>query len=41
MVKSKLTALDFRRADFGFFKDLLGRVPCGTSWWEIGIKKAG
>jgi len=26
-VKSKLTTLDFRRADFGLFKDLLGRVP--------------
>ena len=26
-VKNKLTTLDFRRADFGLFKDLLGRVP--------------
>ncbi|KAK4826285.1 hypothetical protein QYF61_007132 [Mycteria americana] len=26
-LKSKLTTLDFRRADFGLFKDLLGRVP--------------
>ncbi|GAB0204837.1 hypothetical protein GRJ2_002949300 [Grus japonensis] len=26
-VHSKLAALDFRRADFGFFRDLLGRVP--------------
>ncbi|GAB0179152.1 mitochondrial enolase superfamily member 1 [Grus japonensis] len=26
-LKIKLTALDFRRADFGLFKDLLGRVP--------------
>lgn len=25
-VKSKLTTLDFRRADFDLFKDLLGRV---------------
>ncbi|GAB0205044.1 mitochondrial enolase superfamily member 1 [Grus japonensis] len=24
---SKLTSLDFRRADFGLFRDLLGRVP--------------
>ena len=24
---SKLTALDFRRADFSLFRDLLGRVP--------------
>ena len=26
-VHSKLTALDYRRADFGLFRDLLGRVP--------------
>ena len=26
-VHSKLTALDFRRADSGLFRDLLGRVP--------------
>jgi len=26
-VHGKLTALDFRRADFGVFRDLLGRVP--------------
>ncbi|GAB0179197.1 hypothetical protein GRJ2_000385000 [Grus japonensis] len=25
--RSKLTTLDFRRADFGLFRDLLGRVP--------------
>jgi len=25
---SKLTTLDFRRADFGLFRDLLSRVPC-------------
>jgi len=24
---SKLSILDFRRTDFGLFKDLLGRVP--------------
>ncbi|GAB0182547.1 hypothetical protein GRJ2_000720000 [Grus japonensis] len=24
---SKLTTLDFRRADFGLFRDLLGRIP--------------
>jgi len=27
MVHSKLTTLDFRRADFGLFMDLLGTVP--------------
>jgi len=26
-VHSELTTLDFRRADFGLFRDLLGRVP--------------
>ncbi|GAB0193807.1 hypothetical protein GRJ2_001846000 [Grus japonensis] len=26
-VDSKLTTLDLRRADFGLFRDLLGRVP--------------
>jgi len=26
-VHSKLTALDFRRADFGLFRDLLSRLP--------------
>jgi len=26
-VHSKLTTLAFRRADFGLFRDLLGRVP--------------
>jgi len=26
-VQSKLTTLDFRRADFGLFRNLLGRVP--------------
>ena len=26
-VKSKITVLDFRRADFGLFRYLLGRVP--------------
>jgi len=24
---SKLTTLDFRRVDFGLFRDLLGRIP--------------
>ncbi|GAB0177124.1 hypothetical protein GRJ2_000177600 [Grus japonensis] len=30
---SKLTALDFRRADFGLFRDVLGRVP-----WDKAFK---
>lgn len=28
--KSKITSLDFRRADYGFSKDLLGRVLWGS-----------
>ncbi|GAB0180871.1 hypothetical protein GRJ2_000552400 [Grus japonensis] len=35
-VHSKLTALDFRRADFGLFRDLLGRVP-----WDKALKGRG
>ena len=30
---SKLTTLDFRRADFGLFRDLIGRVP-----WDKALK---
>ncbi|GAB0175827.1 triadin [Grus japonensis] len=42
-VHTKFTALDFRRADFGLFRDLLGRVPwdkvlegrgAQDSWWR-------
>ncbi|GAB0190684.1 hypothetical protein GRJ2_001533700 [Grus japonensis] len=33
---SKLTTLDFRRADFGLFKDLLGRVP-----WDKALEGRG
>ncbi|KFW77528.1 hypothetical protein N336_11811, partial [Phalacrocorax carbo] len=33
---SKLTALDFKRADFGFFRDLLGRVP-----WDKALEGRG
>ncbi|GAB0203861.1 thrombospondin-4 [Grus japonensis] len=33
---SKLTALDFRRADFGFFRDLLGRTP-----WDKALEGRG
>ena len=35
-IKSKLTALGFRRADFGLFKGMLGRVP-----WDGRPRKAG
>ena len=42
-VHSKLTTLDFRRADFGLFRDLLGRVPWNTALErrEERPKKAG
>ena len=33
---SKLAALDFRRADFGLFRDLLGRVP-----WDTALEGRG
>ncbi|GAB0179072.1 hypothetical protein GRJ2_000372500 [Grus japonensis] len=33
---SKLTALDFRRADFGLFRDLLGSVP-----WDKALEGRG
>ncbi|GAB0205586.1 hypothetical protein GRJ2_003024200 [Grus japonensis] len=35
-VHSKLTTLDFRRADFGLFRDLLGRVP-----WDETLEGRG
>ncbi|GAB0205489.1 hypothetical protein GRJ2_003014500 [Grus japonensis] len=35
-VHSKLTALDFRRADFGLFRDLLGRMP-----WDKALEGRG
>jgi len=38
---TKFTTLDFRRADFGLFRDLLGRVPWIKPWREEGPKKAG
>ncbi|GAB0180284.1 hypothetical protein GRJ2_000493700 [Grus japonensis] len=33
---SKVTTLDFRRADFGLFRDLLGRVP-----WDKALEGRG
>ncbi|GAB0186660.1 hypothetical protein GRJ2_001131300 [Grus japonensis] len=33
---SKLTTLDFRRTDFGLFRDLLGRVP-----WDKALEERG
>lgn len=35
-VKSKLITMDFRWADFGFFKDLLGRVL-----WDKALEGRG
>ncbi|GAB0206541.1 mitochondrial enolase superfamily member 1 [Grus japonensis] len=34
--RSKLTALGFRRADFGLFRDLLGRIP-----WDKALEGRG
>lgn len=36
---SKLPTLDFRRADFGFFMDLLSRVAWDKPWREEGPEK--
>ncbi|GAB0178727.1 hypothetical protein GRJ2_000338000 [Grus japonensis] len=35
-VQGKLTTLDFRRADFGLFRDLLGRIP-----WDKALEGRG
>jgi len=40
-VKSRLTTLDFRRADFGLFKYLLRRVPWDKALEGGSPKKAG
>ncbi|GAB0207196.1 hypothetical protein GRJ2_003185200 [Grus japonensis] len=34
--RSKITTLDFRRADFGLFRDLLGRIP-----WDKALEGRG
>ncbi|GAB0206941.1 hypothetical protein GRJ2_003159700 [Grus japonensis] len=33
---SRITTLDFRRANFGLFKDLLGRIPWVRRSWRTG-----
>jgi len=38
---SKVTTLDFRRADLGFFRDLLSRADGIKPWKEEGPKEAG
>lgn len=38
-VHSKLAILDFRRADFGLYRDLLGRVPWDTPGGKRGPRK--
>ena len=40
-VRSKLTTLGFRRADFGLLRDLLSRIPWDNAWREEGPRKAG
>lgn len=34
--KSRITALDFRKSEFGPFRDLLERVP-----WDVALKRRG
>jgi len=36
---SKLTTLDFKRADFGLFRDLLGMVPCDEALQGRGTQE--
>jgi len=38
---SRITTLDFRRANFGLFKDLLGRIPWTRALEGGGSKRAG
>ena len=38
---SKLTTLDFGRADFGLFRDLISRADGTKPWREEGPRKAG
>ena len=38
---NSLATLGFRRADFGLFRDLLGKVLWDKPWREEGPKKAG
>ena len=40
-VHSKLIALDFRRADFGLLRDLLGRVPQDKVLKGRGAQESG
>jgi len=39
-VHSKLTSLDFRRRDFGLFRDLLGRVPLDKALEARGAQES-
>lgn len=39
--KSKTTMLNFRKADFGLFKDLLGEVSCDNDLKGRESQKAG
>jgi len=38
--KSKIRVLDFRRADFGLFRDLLSRVPCDGALGGNGVQES-
>lgn len=37
---SKLSALDFRRAEFGLFKELLSRLPWNEALEERGAQRS-
>jgi len=39
-VWSKLATLDFRRADFGLLRDLLGRIPWDKALEGIGAQES-
>lgn len=39
--KSRITTLVFRGADFSMFRNLLGRILCGTALEQIGVQDRG
>lgn len=39
MANSRISVLDFRRVDFGLFKDLLGRIICNVTLKRKGDKE--
>lgn len=39
--RSQITILEFRRADFGLFRNLLGRIPWDTVLVQRGVQDRG